>query len=141
MCLYTTLPNTPLIAAEDIIVYKVMDKTITGRLLSIFRQMEYVIGEEYEAALKYFDSDDTDYYRREQGFIGRIEQGLHSYSRWNSILRQFIDDPYGNAAVIECVVPKGAEYYHGIFGSNYSIASNKLRAVRILGKDDVPQNF
>lgn len=137
MCLYTTLPNIPLIAEEDIIVYKIMDRTQNGELRSFYRNMVYVIGEEYESLLKYFDTDEHDYNHREQGFIGRIEEGLHSYSRMHVILMNFIYSS-DEIVVIECIVPKGAEYYHGVFGSHHSIASNKLRAVRILGKDDVP---
>lgn len=135
MCLDTNQNQIPLIAEEDITVYKLLRNNGDGRLLSMYRYMHYQIGEEYTSELKYF----TNEYPVEDA-IAYVEEGLHSYSSTAIELVQFFaqnSDYNGDIIVVECVVPKGAKYYVGTFGGYDSIASDRLRTIRILGKEDV----
>ena len=56
-----------------------------------------------------------------------IEKGLHSYLEVPSKEEMEEDE-----VLVQCIIPKGSEYYEGYFGSNPSIASDTIKYVKII---------
>lgn len=144
MCL-ETLQTKPITASKDITCYKVLMQSPDGKLVSPYRLYEYTIGKEESADIGYTAS-------RYSG-CGRIEEGLHTIASLPAAKAKQEELEYdrlnygpingvGNILLVECIIPKDAEYYSGVWGFNSiaSFASNKLKVIRILGKEDVSQN-
>ena len=102
MCLYTD-QKKPLIATEDIIVYKECIITKNGGLRAAYVQHRY---SKVETAPLRIVKECED-----ANFEHKISSGLHARIYQNSITNT------------SWIVPKGAKYY---LGKNSDIASNKL---------------
>jgi len=133
----------PLIAEKDITVYKVVEnlkvidllffKIITAR--TIYRRSKIRLGKTYKSELEYY----TNIFKRN----GTVEEGLHSFVNLKdcyyivpNICSYNITDSqttyFAFYFIIECIIPKGSEYYVGVFDTIPSIASSKLKYVRIV---------
>lgn len=118
MCLYVerdfktkkeaiAFSKKPLIAKEDITVYKILDRGF----FSPYRDFKYKRGEEYKATFSFFVtsiSHDLE-----------VHSGLHAYVS--------MEYAYGNRSdeqkIYKMTIPKGAKYFVGIFNE---IVSNRL---------------
>lgn len=60
-----------------------------------------------------------------------VHVGLHSFEKENDAR---LDISYGAASpvLVQCIIPKGANYYKGRFGDAVSYASDKLEYIKIL---------
>ena len=114
------------IATEDIVCYKVLVKK-EGKLMSLFYKHEWVFGKEYEE-----EDPITDFYEIGQGAFhsyknlrDAIDNSNHVSGSW--VLRGgAIDD----IIVVECIIPKGAEYYYGYtLDEEPSYASKKIKII------------
>lgn len=107
------------IAKEDIIVYKILLKTLDNRLQSIYYDMQYEVGYEYyqnEINLKdRFGLDvylhRTRKYHRTKKYHLVVEKGLHSYKN-KAHTRSRIKSPF--LVLCKFIIPKGAYYAEGI---------------------------
>ena len=129
------------VAETDIVCYKMLltvkdtNNTCSGffieqmngaEYLSPYRHAPYDIGKRYESTLdipKKSYSMDDDY---------SVHNGLHTFSELSDaiMIRNLTNKNFG-PVVVECRIPKGAEFYSGIFeniytGSAKSYASNSL---------------
>lgn len=137
MCLRTK-QNTPLIAEEDITVYKVV-QFITDKAKSaeIGKPFSYYVGafrDEYvyemdtvlESGLHY----EEPCYGESEGFVHKGFHSLQSVTDTTKLMnfmrgqKWFSDD--AEPLIIACTIPKGSEYYVGDFDKKVSYASNKL---------------
>ena len=118
--------NKPIVAEEDIKVFKICLKQTGKTLMSYFRTFVYEVGVEYSAT---FGIEIEDF-----GEIA-IYEGLHSYStecpiKFDTYIgkNRFIDyyPPNESIVKVECVIPKGATYYEN---ENGEIVSDTLRIV------------
>lgn len=56
-----------------------------------------------------------------------VEEGLHSYLEVPS--KEEMEE---NEVLVQCIIPKGSEYYEGYFNNNPSIASDTLKYVKLI---------
>lgn len=118
--------SEPLVASEDLVVYKVLENTTTEDLyLTPFQQTAVSIGSgrTYKSKLS-FDR------------YGDVERGLHSFcdledARALARIRANIFHQC-RFSVCRCLIPKGSKYYVGWFNFNDSLASDKLTYVEVL---------
>ena len=130
MCLYAE-HATPKIAEEDILVLKVLHRIHTDdgtvKFVSPFRYFKYEVGVEYTSKL----NPDVEAF----SCAATVEEGLHSFVYDKSVINEY-HKPYNDlvcVVVAEAIIPKGSEYFVGTWiKENKSIASNKLRIVKIL---------
>ena len=96
---------------------KCEDITFTNDfLITPFQQFPVEIGQTYKSSLNKIG--------------GSVHLGLHSFV--------FLEDAEknskkgtGDTILVECIIPKGAEYYVGVFDNSVSIASNQLKYVKL----------
>lgn len=105
MCLTNPTTTEPLIAKEDILVYKNLAKSRSG-LLSPIWMYPYVLNRVMKSKLMMVQ--------------GNIEQGLHCYKRPRAMI--FLSEIY------EAIIPKGSKYYE----NDKEIASDTLIVKRPL---------
>ena len=127
MCLITT-QQEPLIAQEDMIVYKMMNKN----LQSIYMEFNYNLNELYQTDIR---EEDDRFYCFD---IIHRKYILENFPDWNSDFlpkglkcfshgfhsvnsQERIEHFYGS--VFECTIPKGSEYYTEPTGT---IVSNQI---------------
>lgn len=132
MCLITE-QQKPHIAQEDIIVYKILKKT----LVSMYQFFQYKLGKLYHCEIKETNIatcfDDRDQKILEKKYpnwddiipeLKYFDEGFHSAISKNR-LKSYVDD-YHN--IFKCTIPKGSEYYtepSGLVVSNQIIINKK----------------
>lgn len=108
------------IATHDITCYKVV-MTRRNKYYTIYYGKYVKIGGSYRSSIKGYYSYCS---------CSCITKALHSYSNKRSAIS---DSAYKRgAAVIRCIIPKGAVYYIGKFGKDRAYASNKLKYVELV---------
>ncbi len=123
MCLLMKRNQKKLIAQEDIPCVKVLIKeydTDDSILVSPYKRHPYVFGEMVEAEIG-----------EPENYLGpndslKIEEGIHSFANKIDAVREtsfWFDSFY---VLCHAIIPKGAEYYEGIFGGDPSYVSNQL---------------
>lgn len=95
-------------------------------LRTIYRNMPIEIGEEYTSEL-----------RRNISRFGnhKIQKGLHSFDESEfDIVQEAYNKDYGPQYLkfVKCIIPKGAEYYKGVFKDKVSYASDRLKYIKII---------
>lgn len=114
MCLEIQKDAKILIAAEDIVCYKIVKNPneYHKNYRSYFQLTDIEIGKTYISCLNRVKNS--------------IEEGLHSMGHYYgvSLLRYYLADI--NSSIVKCIIPKGSSYYVGEFYSNISYASDKL---------------
>lgn len=129
MCWISKSAPIKLIAEKDIPVFKIVEKTNQGRnYWSIYYERLYHLGEKVTSKIEIRD-------------IYKIERGLHSYipevklilcGDYLSIkdLRGWYVDGFSlslfNLAKMNCIIPKGSEYYVNERGE---VVSNQLKVI------------
>jgi hypothetical protein len=111
MCLLIDNDIKPTVAENDIKCYKVVIiKTEDNiKYLTYYREVEVELGETYYSKFTFTKS-----------FIYitklKLEEGLHSFKSLNDAKyfnqNRTLDE---DRIIIECIIPKGAEYYEGDF--------------------------
>ena len=114
----------PKIADEDIICYKLVERTnIKGIYKSSFQGFEYVIRQLYTNNIKIEFSDKL---IKDKVLFGySIEEDMfHSYA---SYLYPVILSPLPCGALLKCIIPKGAYYFEGYFDESPIYASSQIK--------------
>ena len=81
-----------------------------------FQAAKVKIGETYESGL----------ILEEYIAWNEIEIGLHSFANYKGIRRLKCN------IIVKCIIPKGSEYFIGLFDGKTSYASNKLKYIEII---------
>ena len=124
----TDNPNLDRCFTNDMIGYKhswVMSEAVTeiivnGKVINIGR----VIG--YETPYQYMKVEMGETYTSDLINLGkRVEIGLHSFKTMKYAKSV-------SSIVAKCIIPKGSQYYEGMFGSYASYASDCLTYVEII---------
>ena len=101
------------IAEEDIICYKrvliMSEENESDSFRTPYYGMIIKIGKTYNSDLHYIDNDNI------------VTRGLHSFA----VLSDAFNNGYGY--IVRCIIPKGAEYYTGMFGDAQAYASDMLK--------------
>lgn len=122
MCLRIT--NTRKCAEEDIPCYKVLHRCDKDHLQTPYQNMKVEMGKSYTSKL-----DNASYL---------VYEGLHSFASFYDAVTEK-DTWKGKYCIAECIIPKGADYYTGLFFNNCacmyleSYASDKLQYIKIVG--------
>ena len=104
--------NKRQIATEDIVCYKVLEKTKLNNYVSPYQEFLYVVDELVESPLVYDEA------------CGGVNIGLHTFV---SLLdAKFLSHVRKLYHVFECVIPKGSQYFIGYSPCGASYASDKL---------------
>lgn len=124
MCLKLKLVHRRHTAKKDIVVFKGLSKAwyLNGLLCTPYMHTEVKVGETYESKLTKVVDDEHELY-------SVIKKGIHSFKNLKDIGKY---DTYD--VICECMIPKGAHYYKGKFGSCDSYASDKLTYVQLIGE-------
>lgn len=133
MCLLSKTKE-PLIAEENIVCYKVLQRLDENHYVSPFRNVKYKINDFNYPSEKYnmdnmkkpcnnYYLDDFLTYRIEQGFLHCFtQQGVLPYNLYKGSLYMLAH--LLPLYVFECYIPKGAKYFISRCGKE--ICSNKL---------------
>lgn len=101
MCLVTINPEQ--IAKEDITCYKVVFLK-DNKLLSFYQGFEYILNNLYTTVISYtHDLIEEDYIC--------IERAFHSYISLDYAMKFLQAHEINNAAIVKCIIPKGAKFY------------------------------
>ena len=117
----------PIIAKEDIVCYKIVEKSDKGPLVSIVQSFEYILGKTYDNGIP--DPEEIPYYRNRCGI--KLNEGLfHSYSspRNNQLYKDL------GKVEVKCIIPKGAYYFEGLVNGSLAegYASSQIKIVEII---------
>lgn len=124
MCLYIKRDQKSKICRRNIKSYKVC-VLCNGALNTFYQEVPIVIGETYISAIEGGES----LWSSKSIAIG---VALHSFISLRKLL-EAINIDRDDVRVVECIIPKGSEYYLGEFESkNDAYASNQLTYVRIV---------
>ena len=101
MCLVTNNPEQT--AKEDITCYKVV--FLKGnKILSLYQCFEYILNNLYTTVISYTrDVVEEDYIC--------IERAFHSYTSLDYAMRFLQAHEIYGAAIVKCIIPKGAKFY------------------------------
>lgn len=133
MCLITT-QKEPLIAEEDMIVYK----SFKEGLISPFEEFKYERGITYETEIKEsddwncFDYQDLEYLGNNfpTWTLGENEELKCFGEEFHSALQEKrLSDIFDTKVILKCIIPKGSLYYTEPTGL---IVSNKIQIPLIL---------
>lgn len=129
MCLSINAGDEPIIAEEDIIVYKYLHQKIKadnslGAIRTPYKKSIVKIGETYKSKLKKIN-DEGDYI---------ITLGLHSFADLKNCRMDAISwyQEKFKTLYVKCVIPKGSQYYVGQFIGATSFASDTIKYLEIL---------
>ena len=121
------------IAKEDIECYKVLEKY---KFLGKFTRYKTIViffkiklGKQYSSKFEFGSETYFDKYLRCFSKRRTIEKGLHSFAKLKDA-KAFCKDQFNlslNHVIVKCYIPKGAEYYKGIFNEYEAYVSNKLK--------------
>jgi hypothetical protein len=128
----------PKVAQEDIVCYKVMKVNIDyadNEYLAPFQDFHYIRDRENHLSPK----DEKRFMNIEKGIwlapdVEKIECGFHSIPTQEHAEKfandyLFEEDEVTSYPVVECVIPKGALYWTGVWGDDFDIpnyCSNKI---------------
>lgn len=112
--------KTPLIAKEDIVVYKVLNK-VKRKGFSLYAKSPYQ-GFMYLKGAKYTAELRMDYDKNMQGYALYIEEGLHAWQSINNGCK-LLYNKENNGFITEMIIPKGSKYFLGIHGD---IVTNEM---------------
>jgi hypothetical protein len=139
MCLILTETREQFIADRDIICYKHVqfykNDGDENYYLTPYRKYVVGIGHSFCSDISFLDEF-------------TIEQGLHSFKFKKSCIADakveivsIRNRNKSNYAICKCVIPKGSIYYKGLFGTEPSYASNKIKYVEIVSTIKFPMNM
>lgn len=149
MCLHDASQQK--IADDDIVVYKVLQREKSlfwfTKYISPFRSSKWKVGKVVSSKLNYYEG--CSFYSSDGMSVftiteSTVEAGLHSIVELEDAVRLRLeinhDFRYNHDFVIgEFVIPKGSAYHEGTFSGFKSIASDKLKLVKILELPPPPQ--
>lgn len=131
MCLTVNKNARRRIAKKDIIVYKHI-MLEDGKYLTSYMKIPIIFNKLYKSEL-IFDKKLT------FGSGTYLDIGLHSFKLKSDAIEQSI---YWNEILVQCIIPKGSEYYIGGFdiiintstgdALYESYASNKIKYIKII---------
>ena len=114
MCLRLKRGITPPhIALKNIVCFKRISVTPSGRWLTPYKDFPVDINRTYHSKLDRVGRD--------------VDMGLHSYKNEASARADYLGD-----IVVRCIIPFGSIYYKGTFGGEISYASSALKYVEEL---------
>ena len=114
------------IAKEDIVVYKMIIKE-GEYFFTYFMNSQIYFNEIMSSELKEEVRSAFTFSYSSSSLRQIVEKGLHSFKY---IPTTILFD--SKALLVECVIPKGSEYYEGYFSEEKSLASNQLIYKRII---------
>ena len=133
MCLRVINSKEPLIATEDITVYKRLQRVGKSEYQSPYRGYSYKRGQMYTSRLDKVKSNKRHHPKtykdhnmnRMVTAVGVVDRGIHAYVSRVTAKTRSKDEAWGydDESIITCVIPKGARYY---LGDGNEIASDKL---------------
>ena len=151
MCL-TLTDITPRVAEEDITVYKVLFSMVRVRdhisnmmlkkslreatYMSPYQYAPYELGKRYESVL---GKPNVRYDDEGELIDINLEEGLHTYGNLeDAVSYRNATARHWGTVVVKCRIPKGAEYYEGLFpslrqGDVLSYASDTLVLDEVVG--------
>ena len=140
MCLLLTEDATRHILTEDLVVYKILLRSLeTGTLYSPFRSVRYEIGKVFKSYLA-LPTNQGMTVRQPNGYaeyqvgLGRVSEGLHGYLTLEGAQKSFLmterrkkSHYWERAIIFKARVPAGSAIYYGVFEDNEpSFAANQL---------------
>lgn len=114
MCLTIKHDAISKIAKKDIIVYKHIIDNGNKTYKSSYQWSEIIIGDTYTSELGINYSS--------------VQEGLHSFKLLEDAI---INGKEYHEPIIECIIPKGSEYYEGTFVNKEAFVSNQLKYVKL----------
>lgn len=108
---------------EDIVCYKVYLRQ-KNALISPYQRS---LAPEFNTVAK------TDLGEINEGY--RVYKGFHSFANFNNSIkekREWALYYYGIPVVVECIIPKGAKCYVGLFEDRVSYCSDSIKLVKII---------
>lgn len=115
------------IATENIVCYKVLVKNKDGKLRSCFYRHEWVFGTEYEEK-----ETITDFYEIGKGAFHSYKNLQDAIDNYNIVRGSWalMGGDIDEIIVVECIIPKGTEYYYGYtLDEEPSYASKKIKII------------
>ncbi len=151
MCLVIPIDAEPMTAETDITVYKIL-RADGGSFVSPYMGTHYHIGDTYrtemgEDDILAFDSRNSDYLSRTIGhdwwdrsdILKAIGKGIHSVSDPSRLCGDvYIGLGQEKAALVQCTIPVGANYYDD---GDLCMVSDTLRVDREIAREDWPDGF
>lgn len=133
MCLIVT-SDKPQIATRDIVCYKVCieDFRYNTSVITPYRKVSLNIGVEYE------DVNDIDIAMAISLVSYVVGRGVyHSFAHLKDArndLREWLPDAIHSFCIVKCIIPKGSEYYIGMYHENNcpSYGSKKIKLIEKL---------
>lgn len=145
MCLVITKFNKLKIAQEDIKCYKILFKSSVrqGLFYAPYQLFNYELGVTYFTNISVSYNCNTFglsffryiFYKFFNDFLDvkGVNQGFHSFVNLkNAIEERNSDVDYKRLVIGECIIPKGAKYYKGIYSSYDGYASNSIKINKII---------
>ena len=127
MCLEIQSITLPLskIADKDITVYKIVASFTKDTFITLFKHTHVELGQTYDSTLD--RPIPTNFFN-----LYIVEKGLHSFKRKEDAFEyaKKISFLGIKLIILECIIPKGSEYYKGIFSKYSSYASNQLKYIK-----------
>lgn len=126
MCL-TTKQEKPLVAKEDIICYKFLDK----KMKSPFRNFQYQLGKIYTDDVEEYITEHKDWKFIGAGFF-------HAYLNKDDVVNYQKEYRNTQESIYKCRIPKGTPYYSGIeyLKGTKEITPIAAKSIEILEKID-----
>lgn len=118
----------PKIADKDITCYKLVERTkIKGVYKAQYQEFEYIIRQLYTNNC---DIEDVAFHIRYNRYLGEglyiIREGMfHSFIDY--LFSAMLKNSFPNYTLLKCVIPKGAYYFKGTFGTLPSYASSQIK--------------
>lgn len=131
MCVYIKDKQTKILK-EDTVVYKVV-QVHNYRLLPKYRKsytgniQEYNVGSDYEQKLNISSTTYNDHYH---GKLYLTKEGIYSYDSIGQAKNSM--NRYDNNVVIECIIPKGSNYFKGVGPDESIFVSDRIKVVRVV---------
>jgi hypothetical protein len=124
MCLSNLTTSNPIVAEEDIVVYKLLYRDPELRYTTPYQNFPVKMGERYISKI--------DKLTVVGGEI--IGKALYSFAEIKGCKNDSRDFHLISSSMViaRCIIPKGAEYYQGKFFEKTSFASNRLLYVEII---------
>lgn len=146
MCLVITKFNKLEVAQEDIKCYKILFKSSVcpGLFYAPYQNFNYKLGVTYFTNISVSYNCNTFglsffryiFYNLFDKFLDvkGVNQGFHSYVKLkNAIKERNSNAPFKeNMVVCECIIPKGAKYYKGIYLCYDGYVSNSIKINKII---------
>ena len=145
MCLVITKFNKSKIAQEDIKCYKILFKSSVrqGLFYAPYQLFNYELGVTYFTNISVSYNCNTFglsffrylFYKFFNDFLDvkGVNQGFHSFVNLkNAIKEKNSDIDYKRLVIGECIIPKGAKYYKGIYLSYDGYVSDSIKINKIV---------